>query len=415
MNAPAHYPHKIIPTVDLKPYAKNARQHSAAQIAQLVKSIETFGFTNPLLIDEDHNIIAGHGRLEAALRLAFKAVPCIIVTGLNEEQRRALVIADNQLALGATWNEEVLASELRSLSADLQQLVGFSDAELTKLLKAAAPTDNDPDAVPPEPEVIVSQPGDVWLLGNHRIMCGDSTNAENVAALLNGSAPLLMVTDPPYGVNYDPAWRLEKRVNNDSPRLGKVENDDNADWREAWRLFPGDVAYVWHSGLNSTVVETSLLDCGFETRAQIIWAKEHFVFSRGHYHWQHEACWYAVKEKKTAHWVGDRSQTTVWNINRMDDKGWGHGTQKPVACMQKPIENNSKRGDAVYEPFSGSGTTIIAAEMTDRCCYAMELNPAYVDVAVIRWQLYTGLDAVLESTGQSFNEAKFQCEAIAAQ
>ena len=214
-----------------------------------------------------------------------------------------------------------------------------------------------------------------------------------------GGVPHLMVTDPPYGVEYDPTRTSENPL-----KAGKVLNDDRADWREAWALFPGDVAYVWHASMFTHTVLESLESCGFEHRAMIIWGKDRFTLGRGHYHWRHEPAWYVVKKGATGHWNGDRSQDTLWEIKAREDGGHGHGTQKPIECMKRPIENNSKPGDGVYEPFSGSGTTIIAAEQTGRRCYAMELSPNYVDVAVRRWQNFTGKRAVLESTGHPFPE-----------
>jgi DNA modification methylase len=214
-----------------------------------------------------------------------------------------------------------------------------------------------------------------------------------------------MVTDPPYGVRYDPAWRNRAGLGA-SKRVGTVENDHRADWREAWALFPGEVAYVWHGALHAPTVAESLTACGFEIRAQIIWAKERLVMGRGHYHWQHEPCWYAVRG--TGHWSGDRKQTTLWQIaSRGQDAETTHGTQKPVECMKRPIENNSSPGQAVYEPFSGSGTTLIAAELTGRICHAVELSPAYVDVAVLRWQAFTGEEPVLENGGGGFADVSW--------
>jgi DNA modification methylase len=238
-------------------------------------------------------------------------------------------------------------------------------------------------------------------------MCGDSTVATDVEALLAGVKPHLMVTDPPYGVQYDPSWHVEAAAAGKIKGAGKrgsvglVANDDRADWREAWALFPGDVAYIWHAGMMGGIVAESLVDSGFEIRSQIIWVKSSFAIGRGHYHWQHEPCWYAVRN--TGHWHGNRSQSTVWKIDKQKSET-GHSTQKPVECMKRPIENNSSPGQAVYEPFSGSGTTIIAGEMTGRSIYAMELSPQYVDVAVKRWQEFTGHKATLESTGQTFED-----------
>ena len=239
--------------------------------------------------------------------------------------------------------------------------------------------------------------------GGHRLVCGDSTDEGTVAAALGGVTPHLMVTDPPYGVDYDPEWRKRAGINK-SQRMGVVMNDGQADWRKSWALFPGDVAYVWHGALHAAEVADSLLACGFAIRAQIIWAKQSLVMGRGHYHWQHEPCWYAVKG--TGHWAGDRKQSTLWQItSKNQDADTIHSTQKPVECMKRPIENNSSPGQAIYEPFSGSGTTIIAAEMTGRVCHAIELSPAYVDVAVARWQAFTGQVAVHAVTGQPFGEA----------
>jgi len=399
--------YKSIPINTLKPYTKNARTHSAEQLAQIQASITEFGFTNPLLIDENHQIIAGHGRLEAAKALKFDKVPVIVLEGLTENQKKAYVIADNKLALNAGWDDDLLKSELSELLDDDfdLSLTGFSDDELDGLLSLSESDGlTDAEAVPETPENPKTQIGDVWLLGNHRICCGDSTSADNVSQLLNGVSPHLMVTDPPYGVEYDPSWRKEAGVSNNEKKMGKVENDDRADWREAWALFPGTVAYVWHAGRFTGLVGESLEACDFQLRSQIIWAKERFALSRGHYHWQHEPCWYCVKGN--ANWNGDRSQSTLWKINSRDDDGHGHGTQKPIECMARPILNNSSPGQAIYEPFSGSGTTIMACEINGRCCYAMELNPAYVDVAVKRWQDFTGKQAIRERDQVYFNDVE---------
>jgi DNA modification methylase len=223
-----------------------------------------------------------------------------------------------------------------------------------------------------------------------------------VKALLAGAEPHLMVTDPPYGVNYDPGWRHDRGLN-DSTRLGKVRNDDRADWAEAWALFPGNIAYVWHAALRSAVTAESLEREGFAIRAQIIWAKERLVIGRGDYQWQHEPCWYAVRKK--GHWTGDRKQTTLWTIaSGGQDAETAHGTQKPVECMRRPMLNNSTAGDAVYEPFLGSGTTLIAAESTGRICFAMELDPAYVDVGIKRWQAFKGAKATLLADGRAYDD-----------
>ncbi len=402
----------------LIPYVRNSRTHSDVQVAQIAASIREFGFTNPVLLDEANGIIAGHGRVLAARKLGMQDVPAIRLAHLTEAQKRAYVIADNKLALNAGWDEELLRLELKDLQ-DLNfdvALTGFSTEELDALM-APPGTEGltDPDAVPEAPEHPVSVPGDVWLLGRHRLACGDCTDALVVEKALGGVKPHLMVTDPPYGVEYDPAWRAKAGVNNSKGKLGKVLNDDRADWREAWALFPGDVFYVWSApGPLQCVVHDSLIAADMDVRQQIVWAKDRFALGRGHYHYQHEVCWYGVRKNKTAHYNGDRSQSTVWNIKARDDEGHGHGTQKPVECMRRPIENNSSPGQAVYEPFSGSGTTIIAAEMTGRACHAIELNAAYVDVAIKRWQEFTGQAATLEGDGRSFTDvATERCKAAA--
>jgi DNA modification methylase len=367
-----------------------------------------WGWTNPVLIDGDGGIIAGHGRVMAARKLGFTDVPCMVADGWTEAQKRAYVLADNQLALNAGWNAEVLSAELKGLDEagfDLA-LLGFADPAALMVDKTAGLT--DPDAVPEVPDDPTTELGDVWVMGRHRLVCGDSTDADVVAKCLNGVTPHLMVTDPPYGVAYDANWRNEADRANGKPygarAIGKVENDDRADWSEAWALFPGDVAYVWHAGVHAASVADSLKKCTLEVRSQIIWAKQQFAIGRGDYHWQHEPCWYAVRKGRTGHYAGDRKQTTLWQIPKPQKSETGHSTQKPVECMKRPIENNSSAGQAVYEPFSGSGTTIIAGEMTGRSIHAIELSPAYVDVAIKRWQDFTGQSATLEGDGRTFNE-----------
>jgi len=390
---------KYRPIGALLPHARNARTHSEAQIAQIAASIREFGWTNPILVDGANGVIAGHGRLLAAKALGLAEVPVIELAGMTEAQKRAYVIADNKLALNAGWSEELLRlelGELKELGADLG-LIGFDGDELKVLFAPAVSAGlTDPDAVPEVPVEPVTRPGDVWLLGHHRLLCGDATVASDVERVLGGLVPQLMVTDPPYGVDYDPTWRHAAGLNT-SKRVGRVENDQRADWRQAWMLFPGAVVYVWHGALHAMTVADSLMACGFEIRSQIIWAKERLVIGRGHYHWQHEPCWYAVRQGRTATWTGDRTQTTLWTISsRHQDTDTVHGTQKPVECMRRPIENNSTPGDAVYDPFLGSGTTLIAAEMTRRICCGLEINPSYCDVVVQRWQAFTGRTARLD-------------------
>lgn len=392
-----------MPVADLVPYARNARTHSDAQVAAIAGSIREFGFKNPVLVDDRNGIIAGHGRVLAAQKLGFMTVPVIELTHLTEAQKRAYILADNRLAEQAGWDRELLALEVADLSelnVDLS-VVGFDGAELDALLSLGNADPKEEETLP-VPEVPVSRVGDLWVLGRHRLLCGDATRADDVARLLGDVQPHLMVTDPPYGVEYDPDWRNRAGAS-ETKRTGRVMNDHCADWREAWALFPGDVAYVWHGALHATTVADSLAATGFDVRSQIIWAKERHVLSRGHYHWQHEPCWYTVRG--TGHWQGDRRQSTLWSIpNRDQDAETVHGTQKPVECMRRPMLNNSSLGQAVYEPFCGSGSSIIAAETCKRSCLAVELDPAYVDVAVQRWHAFTGDTARLEGDTRSFAE-----------
>lgn len=389
----------------LVPFARNARTHSPGQVDQIAASMREWGWTNPVLVDEVGTIIAGHGRVEAARKLGFADAPVMVARGWSDPKKRAYVIADNKLALNAGWNEDLLAAELsdlRDLAFDTD-LVGFEAGELERLLGGADALDGEDD-VPDTPAKPTSVAGDLWLLGSHRLLCGDATASADVSRLLGSVRPHLMVTDPPYGVKYDPAWRNDV-ASSQTRRTGKVMNDDRADWRDAWALFPGDVTYVWHGALHAGTVADSLSAAGFDIRSQIIWTKERLVLSRGHYHWQHEPCWYAVRKGGSGTWGGDRKQTTVWPISsKGQDAETVHGTQKPVECMRRPMLNNSSVGQAIYEPFMGSGTTLIAAETCGRTCLGIELDPAYVDVAVMRWQQMTGECAMLDGDGAEFAE-----------
>jgi DNA modification methylase len=402
------------PIERLLPYAANARTHPEEQIAQIAGSIAEFGFNVPCLVDERGVLIAGHGRLLAARRLGLAEVPVIRLGHLTDAQARAFRIADNQIALNSGWDEALLSAELGRLREDGfdLDLLGFADDDLERLLTDDETSGSDDEnAVPEPPADPITRPGDLWLLGNHRLLCGDAAVATDLDRLFAGARPHLMVTDPPYGVDYDPGWRNEAGVSA-TARTGKVANDDRADWREAWSLFPGDVVYVWHAGVHARAVAESLEVCGFQIRAQIVWAKSRFVLGRGDYHWQHEPCFYAVRKGATGHWQGARDQATLWMIpgsspgtSRGDeDEATVHGTQKPVECMRRPILNNSAKGDLVYEPFAGSGSTLIAAETAGRVCHAIEIDPRYCDVIVQRWQRFTGGRVVLDGDGRPFPE-----------
>jgi DNA modification methylase len=384
---------------DLRPAPRNARTHSEAQIQQIAASMREFGWTNPILVDEGNGIIAGHGRALGGQALGWEEAPVIVARGWSEAQKRAYVIADNRIAEKAGWNMELLTlefGELEALAFDLDVL-GFSELE-RRIISARGTTGlTDPDDVLEPPIDPVTRFGDLWVLGDHRVLCGDATSAADVALLLDGRSPHLMVTDPPYGVNYDASWRndvVDKQTGRrkTARATGLVSNDHRADWREAWMLFPGDVAYVWHSSLHGPEVLASLEAVGFEPRATIVWDKLRLLLSRGNYHWRHEPAWYVVRKGKTAHWQGARDQETVWPIEHRKSES-GHSTQKPVECMRRPVINNSAAGDHVYDPFLGSGTTLIACEMEARKCLGLELEPKYVDVIVRRWEAFTGRKA----------------------
>jgi DNA modification methylase len=378
-------------------------------MAKIAASTAKFCWTVPCMVADDGELIAGQGRVLAATLLGLSDVPVIRLVHLDEAEWRAYRIADNKLTEMGDWDEALLRDEIAELLAedfDLS-LLGISDDDLDALLQdpeglgGDGPVEGE-DEVPDLPVTPVSVAGDLWHLGAHRLICGDSTAANVIWRLLGDVKPMLMVTDPPYGLEYDPSWRNQAGAAK-TKRSGKVLNDDRTDLREARALFPGDVAYVWHGALHAATVAESLTTAGFAIRSQIIWAKDRLVLSRGDYHWQHEPCWYAVRAKGKGHWAGDRKQTTLWQIaNKDQDAQTVHGTQKPVECMRRPILNNSSPGQAVYEPFMDSGTTLIAAETTGRVCFGVKLKPAYVDVAVERWQPFTGKDAALAETGEPF-------------
>ena len=396
----------------LKDYGKNPRKFTEKGLADLKASMDRLGYIDPIAVNTDGTIIGGHARRVTLEALGLVEVDVRVPNRtLTEKEIQEAVVRLNKNIAGE-WDFKVLEEAF-----DRVELIewGFEKSEFNAFGSAGK---TDPDETPPVPVTPVSILGDQWVLGDHVLRCGDSTDRASVVALLGGAVPGLMVTDPPYGVQYDASWRIghDKNIGKGftgggNRALGKVQNDDRADWSDAWELFPGDVAYVWHGGVHTSLVADSLVKAKFKMRSQIIWVKQHFVFGRGDYHWKHEPCWYAVREGKNGSYFGDRKQTTVWEINNNNPFGnggdseekTGHSTQKPVECMKRPIENNSVLGGGVYEPFCGSGTTIIAAEITGRRCYAMELDPVYVDMAIIRWENFTGKKAVHAVTGKPFN------------
>ena len=408
---------------DLIPYARNARTHSPEQIQRIAGSIKEFGFLNPVVISNDGGILAGHGRVMAAQKLGLKEVPCVIESHLTEAQKRAYILADNRLALDAGWDEEMLKVELTDLRDEFNfdlDLIGFNQEELESFfennpIEMESESGEDEEVEIDENAEAVTNPGDIWLLGDHRLMCCDSRDEECVNKLFSSNKPILMVTDPPYGVKYDASSRVtykdkehkELKMSASKKRIGVVLNDEITHWYDSYKLFPGNVAYVWLASTHADDFMTDLKECGFEISSVIVWNKPQLVFGHCDYHWKHELCLYATKGNHN--WKGDRKQSTVWDIEtirtlKKEEGEWGHSTQKPIECMKRPIENNSETGDYVYDPFCGSGTTIIAAQRTGRKCLACELNPVYCDAIVKRWEHETGERAIREGDGLAFDD-----------
>jgi DNA modification methylase len=398
------------PVTRLIPYFRNPRKNDHA-IERMAASINEFGFKIPILARSSGEVVDGHLRLKAAKQLGIRDVPVILCDEWSETQVKAFRLMVNRSASWAEFNLELVAleiGELRAIDFDLS-LTGFDPVEIDGFLFGEEKVDiPDPDA----PELSrhpITRLGDLWLCGDHRVLCGDATVADAVALLFGSAKPGLMVTDPPYGVDYDPNWR-ERAGLGVQRQIGTVPNDHQVDWSAAYRLFPGNVAYIWHAGVHAAEVAAGLESAGLRIRSQIIWAKQHFALSRGDYHWQHEPCWYAVREGKVANWCGDRTQSTLWRVANLnpfggsEEEATGHGTQKPVELMRRPILNNSLRGDIIYDPFLGSGTTLIAAQQTERICVALDIDPRYVDMAIGRWQKVTSHVAVLESDGRTFDQ-----------
>lgn len=384
----------------------NVRKHGPKNLAAIRDSLTTFGQVEPLVVQQKTGlVIGGNGRLAAMRDMGWQE--CDVVEIDADDTKAARIgIALNRTGELAEWDSDALAKLLQSIPDDELGSVGFDAKELNDLIAqldvGAADLDDDAPVEPPKDPA--SRSGDLWLLGSHRLLCGDATAPADVDRVCAGVTPFLMVTDPPYGVSYDPEWRNEAGIS-DSARTGKVANDDRVDWTSAYALFHGTVAYVWHADRFAGDVAAHLLASGFEVRTQIIWVKPRFAISRGHYHRQHEPCWYAVRKGQSSKWCGDRKQSTVWQIDRKNqDEETTHGTQKPLECMGRPIANHGNREDVVYEPFAGSGTTLIACERLHRSCVALEIDPRYVDVGVTRWQRATGLAATLDGDGRTFDQ-----------
>ena len=383
----------------IKPYPNNPRSIPLEAIDSVAASIEEFGWRQPIVVDTDGVIIVGHTRYLAAKKLGLKKAP-VHVMDATDEQAKAFRIADNRTGEFSEWDMDQLSEELLALdSASFNMLdFGISEAELAAAL---APNDdelNDPDEVLEPPAEIVTQPGDIWTMGKHRLICGDSTDPETVARVLDGAKPNLLITDPPYGVNYNADWR-NRTLTSDGRKhggraIGKVFNDDRCEWGAAYSLHPGNVIYIWAGSPGIGITKDNLESSGFEMRNLLIWNKSELVIGRGHYQPKHENCLYFTRKGRAANWIGGRKQTTVWDIAKNVKSETGHSTQKPVECMERPIRNH--KGD-VYDPFVGSGTTIIAAERQARRCYAIEISAAYCDICVARWETYTGEKAKRQS------------------
>lgn len=396
---------EYIKTSDLIPYVNNSRTHSDEQVAQIASSIKEFGFTNPVLIDADNGIIAGHGRLMAAQKLGLDNVPCIRLTDLTPAQLKAYVIADNKLALNAGWNDELLRLELDALKEmdfDLG-LTGFSQEELDAMFPKVVDALTDEDAVPEQPAIPKTVLGDIWLLGDHRVMCGDSTSIDEVEKLMDGQLADMWLTDPPYNVAYEGKTKDALTIQND-----KMSDDQ---FRQFLRdsfvvadavMKKGAVFYIWHADSEGYNFRGACKDAGWTVRQCLIWKKQTMVMGRQDYHWKHEPCLYGWKDGASHLWASDRKQTTILEFDR-PSRNAEHPTMKPVELFEYQILNNTKGSDIVLDSFGGSGTTAIACEKTGRKARLMELDPKYCDVIVKRWQDFTGKKAVHAETGEAFD------------
>lgn len=392
----------------LIPYAKNSRTHSDAQVAQIAASIKEFGFVNPVLIDEQDGIIAGHGRVMAARKLGIDEVPCIRLAHLTENQKRAYVIADNKLALNAGWDEEMLKLEIKDLElAEFDiSLLGFDAEELENILDEPETTEGltEDDEVPEPPEDPITVLGDVWVLGKHRLMCGDSTSMDDLETLCEGQLVDMWLTDPPYNVAYEGGTRDKLTIKNDSmgdDQFGQFLRDSYTAADTVMK--PGAVFYIWYADVETYNFVGAVRDAGWKMSQILVWKKSSLILGRKDYHFIHEPCLYGWKEGAAHLWASDRKQTTVLEFDKPSRNG-EHPTMKPVALFEYQMLNNTKGGDIVLDSFGGSGTTLIAAEKNGRIARVMELDPKYCDVIVKRWQEFTGKDAIHEASGKTYNE-----------
>lgn len=386
------------PIDTLIPYAKNARVHDEAQIAQIAGSIKEFGFNNPVLIDKDNGIIAGHGRVMAARKLGLTEVPTILLDHLNETQRKAYILADNRIAINSTWDNEMLSLELMDIKDDVSlAMLGFNVDELNALLNPTELTEGltDEDAVPDVPEEPKTKLGDIYQLGNHRLMCGDSTSIDAVEKLMDGQLADQLVTDPPYNIAYEGGSKKREQIKNDEMADSEFRQFLKDVYIAADAVMkPGAVFYIWHADTESYNFRGAAKDMGWKIRQTLIWNKDNSAFGRSDYHWKHEPCLYGWKEGAAHLWATDRKQTTVIACKR-PSKSDLHPTMKPVELMEYQILNNTKGSDLVLDLFGGSGSTMIAAEKIGRYARLMELDPKYCDVIIKRWEDFTGKKAVL--------------------
>lgn len=387
---------------DLQEHPRNPFTHGKKQVADLARGIEIWGWCMPIIVSKRSGfIVSGHARKAAANLRGWTQVPVDYVDFASEALEIAFIKFANDIDEGRGTDKEK-ALELSTYLARLDNELNINLAGLAKFRLETSVLHEDVPADGGDPIEERASPGDLWTLGNHLLLVGDATDKDQVdyllrAARADGSAPpVLMVTDPPYGVEYNPEWREGADLGVGNRAKGKVANDDRVDWSDAYRLFPGQVAYVWHAGRFTAEVATSLQAVDFEIVSQIIWAKQHFALSRGDYHWQHEPRWYAVRRGAKHNWQVARDQSTVWaiqNNNAFGGQGeekFGHGTQKPIECMARPIANSTAKGEAVYDPFCGSGTTLIACEKLGRRGIALEIEPRYADQIIHRWEKVSG-------------------------
>jgi DNA modification methylase len=414
-------------------YVRNPRKNDDA-VDRMCSSIREFGFKIPCLVRSDGEVVDGHLRLKAARKLGIAEIPVILCDEWTPAQVKAFRLMVNRSVTWADWDEELVALELRELQeADFDlNFTGFDSREIDELL--AAEDDSQAEIAPPLPEIAVSRPRDLWICGKHRILCGDATAPDVVTRLLGDRKPFLMVTDPPYGIELDSEWRDRAGLNGCGPAEASymkqrteghtatsISGDTRADWSDAFALVPSlEVAYIWHASKFTREVLDGLLRIGFLHHQQIIWNKGRTVLTRTHYWFQHEPCWYV--RKKNAPWFGKPGEnSTIWDspspkfiMGGSDEEKYDHPTQKPVELMRRPILNHAKRGELVYDPFLGSGTTLAAAELTERVCYGIELDPKYVDVTVSRWEVISGKQATLEGDGRTFEQVKAERAEVAA-